>query len=760
LKGRSCFETPQDKRIAEVAVDLPLPKTLHYQIPPALQQKVTLGKRVLVPVGNRRVTGYVLNLLRESPVGGLKEIIEIVDEAPLFSLEDLKFLQFISTYYFAKPGNTLRLALFEGKGRKAKDLQHSLPRYKKERYIKIDEAGLAMFDEKTLTRAPRQAEILNLLKEKGAVACRALKKQGKDIESALKGLTKKGLISSYYLECYREHIPYPDASFDLPPSLTLDQTRAWKKIREGIRKGGFHPYLLHGVTGSGKTEIYLKGIEEVLQLHKGAIVLVPEISLTSFALERFRSRFGRKIALIHSRLSEGERQDELRRIREGEARIVLGARSALFVPIKDLGIIIVDEEHDPSYKQEEGIRYHARDLALVKGRIFSAVVILGSATPSLESYYNAQTGKLTCLSLPERVQKRPLPHVKVVDLRKKTVERDDPFSSEIKEGIEERLKKGEQVVLFLNRRGFATSVLCPECGYLFACPHCSVALVQHLKKGGLLCHYCNHQVALPDTCPQCNSLRLKSLGWGTERVEKEVKRIFPGAKVARMDRDTTKGKLSYHHILNNFALGKQDILVGTQMITKGYDLPQITLVGIILADTALSLPDFRASERTFQLLTQVAGRAGRGDKKGEVIIQTFNPEHYSIASACSHDYLGFYRQELPFRQELNYPPFSRIVAFRLEGREEEALRNYASHFGAIVREVLEKEGYQREVEVLGPAPAPWAKLKGRYRYQMLLKGKKLKPLHALVGRLLKEKALQPTGKRIRWSVDVDPLQMM
>jgi primosomal protein N' (replication factor Y) len=760
LKGRTCFETPQDKRVAEVAVDLPLPKTLHYQIPPFLQKKAGIGKRVLVPVGKRRVTGYVLNLLRESPVPGLKEIIEIIDEAPFFSPEDLRFFQFLSTYYFSKPGNALRLALFEGRGRKHAGDKLSLPALKKERQVRIEEAGLSTFNEKTLERAPRQAEIFTLLKEKGALSWKALKEQFKDVQSALRGLEKKGLVCSFYLDSYREHIPFSDASFDLPPSLTLDQARALKTIREEIRKGIFHPYLLHGVTGSGKTEIYLKVIEEVLEHHKSAIVLVPEISLTSLALERFRSRFGRKIALIHSRMSEGERQDELKRIREGEARIVLGARSALFAPLKDLGAIIVDEEHDPSYKQEEGIRYHARDLALVKGRIFNAVVILGSATPSIESYYNSQTGKLTCLSLPERVRKRPLPQVKVIDLRRKIKDRDDLFSPELREGIEERLKKGEQVLLFLNRRGFATSSLCPECGYLFTCPHCSVSLVQHMKKGRLLCHFCNYQTPLPETCPQCNSLRLKSFGWGTERVEKEVKRLFPGARVARMDRDTTQGKLSYHHILTSFAQGKQDILIGTQMITKGYDIPQITLVGILLADTALSLPDFRASERAFQLLTQVAGRAGRGDKKGEVIIQTFNPEHYSITSACNHDFLGFYKQELHFRQELNYPPFSRIIAFRLEGGEEEAVRNYASHFGQVARGVLRKMGYQNQIDILGPAPAPWAKLKGRYRYQMLLKGKSLKPLHSLVAALLKEKGLSSSTNGVKWSVDVDPIQMM
>jgi len=760
VKGRSFLETLPERSIAEVAIDLPLPKTLHYQIPQVLQKKIDLGKRVLVPVGKRKVTGYVLDFLTESPIEGLKEILEILDETPLFSLEDLKFLKFLSTYYFSKPNNTIRLALFEGKGQTQTAGKFSHPSLKKERYVRINESGLSMFDEKILRRAPRQAEIFNLLKEKGAVLYKVLKEQYKGADSALKGLKKKGLISTYSLESYREHIPYAEPSFDLPPSLTKDQTTVWRKIREGIRKGGFHPYLIHGVTGSGKTEIYLKAIEEMLQHQRGAIVLVPEISLTSLALERFRSRFGKKIALLHSRLSEGERHDELRRIREGRARIVLGARSAIFAPIRDLGVIIVDEEHDPSYKQEEGVRYNARDLALIKGRIFNAVVILGSATPSMESYYNSQIGKLTCLYLPERVKKRPLPHVKVVDLRSKPLGKEDLFSPELKEGIEERLKRGEQVLLFLNRRGFATSIICPECGYLFTCPNCSVSLVQHLKKGVLLCHYCNYQTSLPDNCSQCNSMRLKTIGWGTERVEREVKRVFPKARVARMDRDTTKGKMSYHQIFTGFALGKQDILIGTQMITKGYDLPQITLVGIILADTSLSLPDFRASERTFQLLTQVAGRTGRGDKRGEVIVQTFNPEHYSIISACNHDFLGFYQKELGFRQELNYPPLSRLVAFRMEGKEEGDLKTYTSHLGKVMRDIWEKEGYQREMEILGPAPSPWAKLKGRYRYQILLKGKRPKLLHSLVGRLLKENVLKSTGKGIKWSVDVDPIQMM
>lgn len=748
------------KRIAEVVVDLPLKKSLHYQIPFKFLHCVDIGKRVLVPLGKRKVSGIILNFLNQSPFPDLKEIIEVINEVPVLTRLDLNFFKFISYYYFANLSSALHLAYPKGRRSWYGNNHLSLPEVKKEKCFQINEEVSAEFDKKFLNKAPLQSKIFAYLKKQGTLTSKEIEKQFKNARSALKELEKKGLIISYYRDQPREHLPYPEITFELPPVLTLNQANAWLKIEEGIKKGGFCPYLLHGVTGSGKTEIYMKTIEEVLKHQKSAIVLVPEIALTPLVLERFCSRFGKKIALIHSRMNPGERLDELRRIKNGEVRIVIGTRSALFTPLKDLGAIIVDEEHDPSYKQEKGICYHARDLALVKGKIFKTIVILGSATPSIESFYNSQKGKFVYLKLTERVQQRPLPEVKIVDLRNKIQENKSLFSPELKEAIKQRLENREQVLLFLNRRGYATLILCPECGFRFICPNCSVSLVHHLSQKSLICHFCNYQTPTPKVCPRCNSLRITSIGWGTEKVERELKKLFPEARIARMDRDTTRQKLSYHYILHSFAKGEQDILVGTQMITKGHDLPGITLVGIILADSALSLPDFRASERTFQILTQVAGRTGRGDKKGEVIIQTFNPDHYSITAAATHNFFSFYKQEIRFRKELNYPPFTRIITFLLEGKEMETVKDYAFKLYQETHINLIKTGLKREVEILGPVQAPWSKLKGKYRYQIILKSKKIPQIHTLINTLLKNRSLSLSNKEVKWIIDVDPVHMM
>ncbi|TAK00120.1 MAG: primosomal protein N', partial [Candidatus Manganitrophaceae bacterium] len=503
-------------------------------------------------------------------------------------------------------------------------------------------------------RAPQQAGVLQiLLTAGGALPVSAFEAP---LRAPLKRLAEKGWIEAAEEEAPRT--PIRAAGFPLQPSIVLntDQQAAVDQIVSAIDRKSFAPFLLHGVTGSGKTEVYLRVIEKAIDQKRGAIVLVPEIALTAQLVARFHNRFGEAVALFHSGLSAGERYDEWCRIREGKAQIAIGVRSAIFAPFEAVGVIIVDEEHDSSYKQDDGVRYHARDTALVRGKQSNAVVVLGSATPSFESFYNSETGKYRLLPLPGRIDARPLPAVAVVDLRKKEDWVRPFLTRPLLSAMEKRLENREQTLLFLNRRGFSPSLLCPDCGYLPHCIRCSVSLTFHKKLQKLVCHYCGFQLAPPTACSQCQGVRLVHLGIGTEQVEEEIRQRFPAARVARMDRDTTQKKESHHKILTAMAQREIDILIGTQMITKGHDFPNVTLVGVLCADLSLHFPDFRSSERTFQLLAQVAGRAGRGDRPGEVLIQTFQPNHESIAAATTHDYLGFYEQEIAFRKEMGYPP--------------------------------------------------------------------------------------------------------
>ncbi|MGH7993974.1 MAG: replication restart helicase PriA, partial [Limisphaerales bacterium] len=514
--------------------------------------------------------------------------------------------------------------------------------------------------------------------------------------------------------------------------------------QESNRQNASRVFLLHGVTGSGKTEVYLQALAHALEQGKGAIVLVPEISLTPQTVERFKARFssGRLqtlVAVLHSRLSAGERHDEWHKIRQGRARIVIGARSAIFAPVEPLGLIIVDEEHEHTYKQEEAPRYHARDVAIMRGQMENAVVVLGSATPSLESYYNCQKGKYTLLELPERVDNQKMPHVRVVDMRQAAKEKGPPiFSPQLKEAITRRLERGEQTILFLNRRGYSTALQCPKCGFVANCPNCSLALTYHRPEQKLRCHLCGFMDAVPAVCPnmKCKNPAIRFAGTGTQKVEETLAKLFPNARVRRMDADTMKRKDDYRKTLGDFRTGKTDILVGTQMIAKGLHFPNVTLVGIIYADLALHQPDFRAGERTFQLLTQVAGRAGRGDVEGEVFVQAFTPFHPAIQYARRHDFTGFYEQEIEFREQLKYPPVSRIALLTLRGRNEDKVKFSAGH----LRKVLESTVHSpqptvgwggaksdcglktvdfRDLVIAGPAPAPLLRAEQFYRYQIM-----------------------------------------
>ncbi len=545
-------------------------------------------------------------------------------------------------------------------------------------------------------------------------------------------------------------------------------------------------FLLHGVTGSGKTEVYLQALTHALEQGKGAIVLVPEISLTPQTVERFKARFSSGklqtlVAVLHSHLSAGERHDEWHKIRQGRARIVIGARSAIFAPVEPLGLIIVDEEHEHTYKQEEAPRYHARDVAIMRGQMENAVVVLGSATPSLESYYNCKKGKYTLLELPERVDDQKMPHVRVVDMRQAAYKEKGPpiFSNQLKEAITQRLERGEQTILFLNRRGYSTALQCPKCGFVAQCPNCSLALTYHRPEQKLRCHICGFMDAVPAACPnvKCRNPAIRYAGLGTQKVEETLAKLFPDARVKRMDADTMKRKDDYRKVLGDFRVGKTDILVGTQMIAKGLHFPNVTLVGIIYADLALHQPDFRAGERTFQLLTQVSGRAGRGDVEGEVFVQAFAPFHPAIQYARRHDFTGFYEQEIEFREQLKYPPVSRVALLTLKGRNEDKVKFSADHLKRELEKKLmdnklltrpaatlsppggERDGARgafKDLILAGPAPAPLLRAETYYRYQIMLRTRAMSKLSQALAKIVATLALP---EDVTLSVDIDPVNL-
>ncbi len=545
-----------------------------------------------------------------------------------------------------------------------------------------------------------------------------------------------------------------------PVRLTDEQQMILNRLEKDLEAAAFAPYLLYGITGSGKTEIYLKIIATALRNGKEAIVLVPEISLTPQLISRFEDRFPNQIAVLHSKLSKKERYQEWLKIRKKEVSIVVGARSAVFAPFENLGIIVVDEEHDSSFKQEERFRYHARDVALVRGQLERSVVILGSATPSLESYDNCKKQKLKSLTLSKRIDDRPLPAIEIIDLKKHPGRFGEEFifSNRLLHALTETLNSHSQAILFLNRRGYAPFLLCEVCSFVMKCPNCSISLTVYIKTHKLLCHHCAFSRPVPDRCQQCQEQKMFPVGLGTEKVEEELKRYFPDAKIARLDRSSTQKGGTLLKILSDFGSGKTDILIGTQMVAKGHDFPNVTLVGVILIDISLNIPDFRAPERTFQLLTQVAGRAGRGKKEGSVIVQTYNPSHYSLQFAKDHDYEGFYTREMSFRKELNYPPFSRIVRFRSSDVRAEKAFEKLKRLRAISEKISATQKGLSVLEILGPAPAPLSRIKNKYRFHMLIKSPSHSLIKSFMDNLLKyEKELfqSPTIK-----IDVDPLSLL
>jgi primosomal protein N' (replication factor Y) len=616
--------------------------------------------------------------------------------------------------------------------------------------------------EKIKTKLSKQAEVLEILISKGEekLLITNIAKLAETTTATIKSLAKKGLVSLEAVEIFRDPLEgemFPDSkNLDLNP----DQATALNEITKSIEKGINDIFLLYGVTASGKTEVYMQAIGRLLEMGKSAIVLVPEIALTPQTVFRFASRFGKRVTVLHSKMTPGERYDQWRRIRSGDADIVVGARSAIFAPLKNLGLIVIDEEHETSYKQEESPRYHTRDVAIKRAEICNAVVVLGTATPSLESFYKANRKEYRLLTLPERVDNAKMPLVEVVDMRIELMQKKNRsiFSKSLQEAIEDRLAREEQIILFLNRRGFSTFILCRECGYVAKCKNCDISLTYHSSGDAMICHHCNFREPIPALCPSCKGNYIRHFGIGTQRVEEETRKLFPEAGIERMDVDTTTRKGAYKRILEAFKEREVDILIGTQMIAKGLDFPNVTLVGVISADTSLNLPDFRAGERTFNLLTQVAGRSGRGQVSGEVVIQTYNPQHFSILSAQDQDYRSFYRQEIINREMLLYPPFTHFARIILRGLSEEATIKASDVLGSILQSY--QEANFPELEIMGPAPAPLARIKNFYRWNILLKSAEPEQIKGLIKMAFAKLPSQITKGDVAVAIDMDPMSVL
>ncbi len=735
--------------VARVTLEIALRKEFDYLIPPDLDGRVEVGTRVKVPFGRRQVLGCVTGLAEESTHDSLKPILKVIGAQSLVTPRVLELARWMAEYYCCAPETALKSVLPDAVRKEQEGWRERL-------FVRL----LPVNDGKPeLTR--RQAEVFHVIEEHRSIAMQELLRLTGTTAQTVRRLEDKGLVE--VAPQISERDPYANAQIIPTQSLDLnaEQAEALRQILASMDGEEKKTFLLNGVTGSGKTEVYLQAIAHALELGKGAIVLVPEISLTPQTVERFKARFSSGpqqtlVAVLHSHLSAGERHDEWHKIRQGRARIVIGARSAIFAPVEPLGLVVVDEEHEHSYKQEEAPRYHARDVAVVRGQREGAVVVLGSATPSLESFYNVERGKYAVLELRHRADDKRMPVVRVQDMR--TECRKDKgvpiFSTRLKEAIRNRLENGEQTILFLNRRGFATSMQCPECGFVAECPNCSLSLTYHRREQALRCHICGHGARAPGQCPECRSRAIRFHGLGTEKVEDVLGKLFPDATIRRMDSDTLKRKEDYRRILGDFRRGKIDILVGTQMIAKGLHFPRVTLVGIVYADTGLHLADFRAGERTFQLLTQVAGRAGRGDVEGEVIVQSFTPFHPAIQFARRHDFAGFYDAEMEFRGQLKYPPYTRAAMLTLRGRNEEKVAFSADHLKKAIEPMARAIS---DLVLAGPAPAPLLRAEAFYRYQIMLRTGQMS---ALSRRLAEVTAGLSLPEEVTLTVDIDPMNLM
>lgn len=744
---------------ARILIDRTEGTLLDYEIPASLEKKVDVGSRVRLPLRKEEALGTILEIHTATSFSKIKPIIGTVatEGEPLLSPVIMKLAHWMADYYCASLASVLKSLL-------PSTIREDSLSEKKIRVVLLKKMPTQKYLEERAKRAPKQKAILDMLLIDKKIEVPQLLKKTEASASSLATLVKEGIIAIEDEVVARNPFFGEEVIPSAIPKLNSAQAEIVSIIEKELIKtkttpSKSLPFLLHGVTGSGKTEVYLRAIAKTLELGKSALILVPEIALTPQTVERFRSRFEqqegkRLIAVLHSHLSDGERRDEWLRLHSGEARIAIGARSAVFAPLKNLGLIIVDEEHETSYKQEEVPRYHARDVAVMRAYYEQCPIILGSATPSIESYHNVTRGKYQLLEMPQRADHQKMPLVRVVDLRLQGRQKgaDSVLSFLLRQGITERLERSEQVILFLNRRGFSNSLQCQQCGHVCSCLHCSLSLTYHRVNSRLICHLCGHHEKPPEVCPQCRDSSILYSGIGTQRVEAAVKQAFPEARAFRMDTDTMKGKGSYRETLAKFRAQQIDILIGTQMIAKGLDFPNVTLVGIINADTSLHTPDFRAGERTFQLLTQVAGRAGRGDREGEVIIQTFTTESPSIQFARHHDYHGFFEQEIEFRKQFHYPPFQRMILLQIRGVHQENALFYARN----VREQLAK-AIPSTIYLGEAVPAPLERAHGQYRFHIALRGSSIKQMNTLLKHVLKK---FPTPKGIVLSVDVDPQSLM
>ncbi|MEG6522149.1 primosomal protein N' [Desulfotomaculum sp. 1211_IL3151] len=727
---------------AEVAVPVPvrsLYQTFHYGVPEALQGELKMFSRVEVPFSGRFIQGFVIGFGDPPAFKNIKNIKRMIEREPFLDTELYKTAQWMVQRYLCSLGDAIQTIAGSSVG--------SLKIEKRKKGL-IPTVGNDFLI--GLARAPKQKIALEVALRQPGLNKQELAKEANTSPAIINALIDKGLLKETELTGAED-----DKYLGPKPNLTKEQAIAVTQISQALKEEKPSAWLLHGVTGSGKTEVYLRIIEEALGQNRQAIVLVPEISLTPQMVQRFKLRFGSQVALLHSALSQGERYAEKARLRNGEARVVLGARSAIFAPLPNPGVIIIDEEHESSYKQDESPKYHAREVALQRAAQHKAVVVLGSATPAIESYCRARPGgPYQLIRLTKRVDQRKMPVVHIVDLRKEFASGNKGiFSRLFIHALSERIEKNEKSIIFLNRRGYASVVVCHHCGQVIKCPHCDISLTLH-KDGLLRCHYCGYGSRIPQKCPSCASSVIRNFGLGTQRVEEEIKKLFPSIKVLRMDADTTTRKGSHQKLLDQFIGGDAQVLVGTQMIAKGLDIPQVTLVGVVSADITLHMPDFRAAERTFQLLTQVAGRAGRGEIEGEVIIQTYDPEHYSILHAQQHDFIHFFQKEMATRRTLYYPPFSFIIRIMFSGVNEGDVLSAAQ----VWLERLSKTRQETDlsnIDILGPAPAGITRINDRYRWQLLLRGPVSRDLRKIVTLVLEQLGIR--YKQVTVSIDVDPL---
>lgn len=804
----------------EIAVALPVYSTFTYRVQDHFSFLAKPGVRVLVPFSQRKVTGYILRVSDTSDIEEAKFILDVLDEEPVFPSSMIPFFQWVSDYYIHPIGEVIHTALPSGLIRKdislyavteagktvaaddslssfQKDILSILQKSPKsckdlartigisisksilltmekngciERIVelktetakrRIERYVSSVFSEIDSEKiSPSQKRILETIQSYGEMSVRELNRQIPAASRKLTSMQESGWLNVITKTQYRD--PFGETvDTDSPPVLTGEQHEVVSAVENEIGKG-FKPFLLKGVTGSGKTEVYMQLAEKVIKNNRSVLVLVPEIALISQTERCFRARFGDLVAILHSGLSKGERFDQWQRILKGQTPVAIGTRSAIFAPFERLGLIVVDEEHDTSYKQDTGLHYNARDISLVRAKMDNAVAILGSATPSVQSYYNVLTKKIHGLTLTSRIEDRQLPETLVIDLRKQRDQRGiwKLITPELFEAMKKTLARGEQVLLFLNRRGFSSFPVCQSCGEAMKCKHCSISMTLHQKEQAYKCHYCGSSRAFSSACPACGSAKIKLLGMGTERIEAAVKSLFPDASIARMDRDTVSQKGALLRILKGLRNRTTDILIGTQMVAKGHDFPHITLVGIICADISFNLPDFRSSERMFQLLLQVSGRAGRGESPGQVILQTYNPEHFVITNATNQDYAAFYEKEILFRKNLKYPPFSRMIQIKIYGRSEEKTSRHAIEIGDFCQSLRKNSPSYNPVEILGPIESYLPKIASHYRWQILLKSLQTEPLRNMTKELIFQHGKKIKNSDVNVVFDVDPVFML